>query len=375
MSSLFGGSKTETNSTVTTQLPGYIQKGGQDVFDFSKTIASEPYQPYGAARVAPLSGAETSGVNLAKGSTGAGTAFLSDARGNLGKAAGGFPSVDLSKYMNPYIKGALDPAAREIGETAERSRRSLGANAAASSAFGGSRHTLAESELKRGELEAIGDLYGRGYATAFDTASGLANTDLSRMASIAGQQGQMAALESDLADKGVNRLMTAGAAERGVTQQNLNTAYGDFLEQRDWPVRNLDVLMRALGIIPYEKTTVSQNEVPGPSAASQIGGLGLGAAGLYSLLSDEDEKEDRAETDPDAALEGLRSLEIDAWRYKPDAAERIGDAGERHIGVMAQDFKRAFGYGDGRTIPVVDALGVTMNAIKALDRKIDRLAA
>jgi hypothetical protein len=41
---------------------------------------------------------------------------------------------------------------------------------------------------------------------------------------------------------------------------------------------------------------------------------------------------------------------------------------------MAQDFKRVTGLGDGRSISVIDAIGVTMGAVKELAEKIDTLA-
>lgn len=66
--------------------------------------------------------------------------------------------------------------------------------------------------------------------------------------------------------------------------------------------------------------------------------------------------------------QAIRALPIGRWRYK----EGVGDEGE-HIGTYAEDFQKVTGKGDGTTIPVVDAVGVMMSAIKEQDRAIQRL--
>ncbi|PWB90923.1 hypothetical protein C5688_08655 [Methylocystis sp. MitZ-2018] len=44
-----------------------------------------------------------------------------------------------------------------------------------------------------------------------------------------------------------------------------------------------------------------------------------------------------------------------------------------HIGTYAQDFQRETGLGDGKSINVIDAIGVAMGAIKELSAKVDKL--
>lgn len=109
-----------------------------------------------------------------------------------------------------------------------------------------------------------------------------------------------------------------------------------------------------------------QNEL----AASQAGGAamqGLGSlvgAGL-SFMSSRDMKEDKAPVKSGSALDAVRDMPVETWKYKGDNRE--------HVGTYAEDFKRETGMGDGRTISVQDALGVTMAAIKDLDAKIERM--
>jgi Chaperone of endosialidase len=79
--------------------------------------------------------------------------------------------------------------------------------------------------------------------------------------------------------------------------------------------------------------------------------------------SDRDQKKNITPVDPDAVLERLRQLPVATWSYREEPD------GVRHMGPMAQDFKAAFGLGDGdRYYHSVDAHGVALAAIQALER-------
>ena len=72
----------------------------------------------------------------------------------------------------------------------------------------------------------------------------------------------------------------------------------------------------------------------------------------------------------DDVLRRLSALPISTWSYK--------EAGEptRHIGPMAQDFAAAFGVGrSDRYINSIDAIGVTMAAVQALETRVRELSA
>jgi hypothetical protein len=101
------------------------------------------------------------------------------------------------------------------------------------------------------------------------------------------------------------------------------------------------------------------------SQSSLFGALGS-VAGM-AIASDEKKK--TAKKPSRGNLAAIEELRIDDWTYKKGA----GDEG-RHTGTYAQDFKKATGRGDGLTIPVVDAIGVTMGAVKELSAKVEKMA-
>lgn len=102
------------------------------------------------------------------------------------------------------------------------------------------------------------------------------------------------------------------------------------------------------------------------SMSSMMGGAGQLLGAGMGLLSSKDAKEDKREVR--GVLEALKEMPVEAWSYK----EGMGDGGE-HVGTYAEDFKKATGLGDGKSINVIDALGVTMGAVKELAEKVEAI--
>ena len=85
----------------------------------------------------------------------------------------------------------------------------------------------------------------------------------------------------------------------------------------------------------------------------------MGGGGMM-MASDRKLKTDVAKVDGRKVLERLASVPVSSWSYKADAATR-------HMGPMAQDFKKAFDVGsDERFIHGVDASGVALASIQGL---------
>lgn len=100
------------------------------------------------------------------------------------------------------------------------------------------------------------------------------------------------------------------------------------------------------------------------------GGGGLGGLGsltsIIGLFSDREVKENFQPIEVGDVLRATNSMPVQGWSY-------IFDPHTPHVGPMAQDFQRAFKLGDGRTIPLVDAIGVLFAAIQALSKQVEEL--
>lgn len=100
-------------------------------------------------------------------------------------------------------------------------------------------------------------------------------------------------------------------------------------------------------------------------------GLMGGAGQLFGAvmgMSSKEAKEDKREVR--GVLDALKEMPVEAWRYKPEA---VDDGGEQHVGAYAEDFQRATGLGDGKRINLMDAIGVTMGAVKELAEKVESI--
>jgi autotransporter adhesin len=101
-----------------------------------------------------------------------------------------------------------------------------------------------------------------------------------------------------------------------------------------------------------------------------ISGVTLAAGGgSWSTVSDRNRKEAFLSVDGEDVLARILELPVSTWRY---IAEE--DRSVRHMGPMAQDWSRAFGFSpDSLTINTGDFDGVNLAAAQALTRRTDDL--
>jgi hypothetical protein len=105
------------------------------------------------------------------------------------------------------------------------------------------------------------------------------------------------------------------------------------------------------------------------SDAAMTTGVELPAgAGAWAALSDRNAKENFRDEDAEAVLAKLAAIPMQSWNYKTQ------DDSIRHMGPVAQDFFEAFGLGGSeKRISTVDADGVALAAIKALEERTREL--
>ena len=106
-----------------------------------------------------------------------------------------------------------------------------------------------------------------------------------------------------------------------------------------------------------------QNQMGAGQTMQNMGNMAMMGYALY-LMSDRNLKSDIRPAAP--VLEALKKLPIYNWRYRGDPTP--------HIGPMAQDFRDAFGVGDGKTIHLVDVMGVLLGAMKELAQQKEATA-
>jgi len=157
------------------------------------------------------------------------------------------------------------------------------------------------------------------------------------------------------------QLLQAGQVPRQIEQAGLEAEYGEFLRIQEEKARRVEQILEALNVEAVENFGIG---LPGSSGliSDFFGGGGGGA--IAGLFSSREFKEDIETMDDDSVLSALEGLDIPRWNYKGFET--------KHIGPIAEEFQEAFGVGDGKTISIIDIMGVTLASQKAISRRVDR---
>lgn len=272
-----GGKKKSTTQTY--KPAGYVEGAAKQAISLGQGIANQQYQEYGGQRVAGLSQNEQMGMRMARDTAGISTPYYEEAAGlarDSTQSWADLSQAERDRYMNPYIKGALDPAAREIREEGQREAMRLDSRASSMDAFGGSRAALMRSENREKTLQGVKDLYGEGYARAYESAVGIWGDEKTREMTASGRLMDLGTAFQNAAQTDINALMATGATDRGIQQAMLDFDYQQFIENRDWGFRQLGGLIAALEGTKGS-TTTTQSTTSKESGGEVAQALGVAA--------------------------------------------------------------------------------------------------
>jgi len=319
-----GGHTTQTGTTTsyTTTLPEYFQPYATAMASRAQTESLQGYTPYAGQRLAGFTPEEQVAMNrtAAYGAGGPNIQEQLATRGladesrksaplGLGIATGfdpgQFTSDIATAYMSPYMQSVVDVQKREAARDAELQLKKLESQAGQAGAFGGYRHGQQESNLRRQLSQQLGDIQARGQAAGYEDAYnrfiadreanlakaqlGLKGMGVDQASRQLRQQalGQMSQLSPQAARAQQERLAAlqgVGMARRGMTQEQMDMSYQDFLRQGQYPkdqIQWYSQILRGLSPQPNQQVqTYSQR----PGAFQTLAGLGLGGLGLYKSL-------------------------------------------------------------------------------------------
>ncbi|TGE23944.1 hypothetical protein E5K00_01645 [Hymenobacter aquaticus] len=116
--------------------------------------------------------------------------------------------------------------------------------------------------------------------------------------------------------------------------------------------------------VTFQSGSVTSNWGQSNAVISTSTGAYLSTGGTWTNTSDRRKKHRFEVVAGEDVLRRLRQVPITRWSYKADPAT------VRHLGPIAQDFRRAFGLGpDSISISTVDADGVALAGVQALDAR------
>lgn len=235
----------------------------------------------------------------------------------------------IAPFMSQYEDAAVQQALKDIARQGTIQGQNLAAQAAGAGAFGGSRQAIAQGELARNVLEEQGRTAAQMRAAGFENAAqrsqqafeqsqarrqqasqltgqlGQAAGNLGLQQAQLGLQGIQAGLGAQQQAAGIGQGIAAlgqqqlgfGQALQRMGQQDINMLYQIGQQQQAQRQSQLDarrMTQQQQAMIPYQQLAFASDIItgaptgitsimsqPGPSPASQIGGLGLSAAAAY----------------------------------------------------------------------------------------------
>lgn len=269
----------KTKQTTEHRIPSWLEAGSKQAVALGQKIGAREYTPYEGERIAALDPNEQRAYEMAGAGVGGYEADLARSRELTEQGAKSFLDADMEAYMNPYVKGALDPAARELKEETQRQVALRGQEAGMAGAFGGARQAIAESETRRGGLEAVSDLYQKGYERAFESGAAKFAADRNAASRGAEQYRALGAQGQQQLTQDIQNLLTTGGMKRSLKQADLDFDYQQFVEARDWDVTNLQGLLASLSV-PAGSTTIGTTKKSGLGNA-----IGVAAAAAGAILN------------------------------------------------------------------------------------------
>jgi hypothetical protein len=315
-----GGGQPTQSTTNTSNLPEYARPYFERMMGRAEEESNQPYVSYGGQRIAGFNPDTQAGFQQTRNVQGAQNvqagAALTGQAGLAGLAASNyqtapiqqssFGSQQAEQYMSPYMQQVIDRQKASAVQDFQEGRPSRETQAIKAGAFGGYRQGIQEGVAQRGLGRQLSDIEGAGRQRAFEQAQGQFERDraasiqaqgLTEQQRLAGAQfglsgaglgmqagsalGQLGATEQGLGLQRAQALQQVGSAQQQQTQRELDTAYQDFLDQRDYGRGNIDFLSRILRGTPVTPSTV-QNTYANPNPLTQIAGLGIAGLGAYN---------------------------------------------------------------------------------------------
>jgi hypothetical protein len=290
---LFEGSPPpNVSSTTTTQtnMPDWYQEYLRGMMGKANAIAAEPFQAYTGARVAPATADQTQSYDITRANIGAADPSLALGTQYATTAGAGFNQGEFDKYMNPYTEGVVDQIAT-LGarNLSEKLLPQVNDTFIGAGQFGGTRNAEFTNRAVRDSQEAILAQQGQALMDSQNKSMTAYQTGQGQTLAAGQQLGQLGQLEQQTGLKDAAALQAIGQEQQALGQKSADTAYSDFVEQRNYP-RDTAAFMNQIvrGFNPPTSTAQTYagpgtNFQPSPLAA--LAGTAIGGATLYNAFA------------------------------------------------------------------------------------------
>lgn len=294
-----------TTQTVTnTSIPEYARPYAETLLGKAQAVtdtSQNPYQQYQGQRTADFTPMQQQAFQRVgemgpAGQIGQGTALAGNA--GLGSLMAGQNYAQQATnpnatqaYMSPYMQNVVDYQKSQALRDYQMAGPMRKAQATAAGAFGGTRQALVDAEAQRNLNSQLQGIEATGAQNAFQNAQQQQQFGANLGLQGYGQAGQNAATLGQLGQSQYQQQMgilgaqqQVGAQQQAQNQQQLTNAYQDFLNQQNYPYKQLGFMSDILRGMPLTQQAQSVYQAPPSTAAMGIGlagGIGSLLGGLY----------------------------------------------------------------------------------------------
>lgn len=326
-------SKPSGNQTVTQSVDPQTKAMNQQVFNQAQQVAHQPYTQYAGPTTAGVSGQTTQAFNNLGGvagqygnlanmggglfaqNQGLGVRYAGEGEGLLGQVNGdptyrqagqtgaaalGGDQGAINSLMNPYQQNVIDQVKAQYGQLNDAAQMGINDQATKAGAFGGSRQGVASgvasAEIAKGLGQQIAGLQQSGYNDAMGRAGQAAGLGLQagqlglgvgglgaqlqglglqaqgQAQGALGLQGQFAGAQGGI----YGQQAQLGDLYRQTQQQQYDQNLQNFNNQRDWDLRNFNILKSGLPGTPFGSTQTQP--LTSSPFGSALGGAATGGA-------------------------------------------------------------------------------------------------
>jgi hypothetical protein len=244
-----GQSAAPTTQTTTAELPEWARPYAKNILAKGSALTDinqNPYQQYGGNRIAGFSPMQMQSYQNAA---------------NMDAGPQGFQE-QVGQYMSPYMQNVVDVQKRgairdyQVGNTMQQ------AQATQAGAFGGGREAIQRAERERGLMGTLGNIQAQGSQAAYDQAANQFRQGIQQ-------------------NLGINQLQNQyGGQMQQQAQRPLDMAYQDFLNQQNYPYKQLGFMSDLVRGMPLGQKSTSSVYDQGPGMVQTLAGLGGAAYGF-----------------------------------------------------------------------------------------------
>jgi hypothetical protein len=248
-------------------MPSWVQPFASGYLDRAQNVADQQYQPYTGATVAGFNPFQTSAFQGIADRASAGNPAMNAANQQAVGTMNGY-------YLNgnPFLQSQIDSAQGDLTKQWNNVAKPAWDTAMSNSgSFGNAGVAQANAYAQEGLQKNLGQISSNMRFQNYDQERGRQMQAMGMAPSFANQDYQ------DL-----NALQGVGNTIQGQDQKMLTDQYNRFLDSKNYPNQQLDVMRNALSGVNFGSNTTQT--APGTSTGASLVGGALTGASLWKML-------------------------------------------------------------------------------------------